>query len=193
MPELQHHLDTYSLDGPDGLVFVNEHGQPWNRGNFNPAVRWREAREQIGVPNLHLHDLRHTGNTLAAQSGASLRDLMTRMGHDSPAAALIYQHSSRVADEAIAAALDARLTERKSQLARNATGPWRAGPSRSWSRRVGTFVKEPLIRGNAVERMTGIEPALSAWEADVLPLNYIRLTRRFTLRCVPSYPTRDLV
>ena len=25
-----------------------------------------------------------------------------------------------------------------------------------------------------VERMTGIEPALSAWEADVLPLNYIR-------------------
>ena len=25
--------------------------------------------------------------------------------------------------------------------------------------------------------MTGIEPALSAWEADVLPLNYIRLRR----------------
>jgi integrase len=53
--------------------------------------------------------------------------------------------------------------------------------------------KRLLIRGNRGERMTGIEPALSAWEADVLPLNYIRLTRRFTLRCVPSYPTRDLV
>jgi hypothetical protein len=26
----------------------------------------------------------------------------------------------------------------------------------------------------AVERVTGIEPALSAWEADVLPLNYTR-------------------
>lgn len=26
------------------------------------------------------------------------------------------------------------------------------------------------------ERMTGIEPALSAWEAEVLPLNYIRAT-----------------
>ena len=75
------------------------------------------------VPNLHLHDLRHTGNTLAAQSGASLRDLMTRMGHDSPAAALIYQHSSRVADEAIAAALDARLSERKSLPLRNVVGP----------------------------------------------------------------------
>jgi hypothetical protein len=43
-----------------------------------------------------------------------------------------------------------------------------------------------------MERMTGIEPALSAWEADVLPLNYIRLTRRFTLRCLPSCPPRDL-
>jgi hypothetical protein len=32
---------------------------------------------------------------------------------------------------------------------------------------------------NFLERMTGIEPALSAWEADVLPLNYIRLTRHF--------------
>ena len=26
-----------------------------------------------------------------------------------------------------------------------------------------------------VERVTGIEPALSAWEADVLPLNYTRV------------------
>jgi hypothetical protein len=25
-----------------------------------------------------------------------------------------------------------------------------------------------------LERVTGIEPALSAWEADVLPLNYTR-------------------
>ncbi len=30
----------------------------------------------------------------------------------------------------------------------------------------------PLIFG-FVEPMTGIEPAYSAWEADVLPLNYI--------------------
>ena len=56
------------------------------------------------MPKLHLHDLRHTGNTLAASSGASLKDLMTRMGHDSPAAALIYQHATREADAAIATA-----------------------------------------------------------------------------------------
>src|SRR5690625_4618273 len=29
-----------------------------------------------------------------------------------------------------------------------------------------------------VERVTGIEPALSAWEAEVLPLNYTRETAR---------------
>jgi len=48
---------------------------------------------------------------------------MTRMGHDSPAAALIYQHGSRVADEAIAAALDVRLSERKSRPLPNVVGP----------------------------------------------------------------------
>ena len=31
-----------------------------------------------------------------------------------------------------------------------------------------------LLTGIIMERMTGIEPAYSAWEADVLPLNYIR-------------------
>src|SRR4051794_13247308 len=33
---------------------------------------------------------------------------------------------------------------------------------------------EPMAWGFRVERGTGIEPALSAWEADVLPLNYTR-------------------
>jgi xanthine dehydrogenase iron-sulfur cluster and FAD-binding subunit A len=32
-----------------------------------------------------------------------------------------------------------------------------------------------LIRAYVLERTTGIEPAFSAWEADVLPLNYIRV------------------
>ena len=38
------------------------------------------------------------------------------------------------------------------------------------------LAETPLTRGDNLERMTGIEPALSAWEADVLPLNYIRWT-----------------
>ena len=33
------------------------------------------------------------------------------------------------------------------------------------------------------ERVTGIEPALSAWEADVLPLNYTRSNARPSTTC----------
>jgi hypothetical protein len=36
---------------------------------------------------------------------------MVRMGHDSTAAAIIYQHATRGADRAIADALSAKLTE----------------------------------------------------------------------------------
>jgi hypothetical protein len=32
-----------------------------------------------------------------------------------------------------------------------------------------------VSRPGCVERVTGIEPAFSAWEADVLPLNYTRV------------------
>jgi len=72
------------------------------RGNFNPATNWKKNVTTIGVPHLRFHDLRHTGNTLAAATGSSLRDLMTRMGHDSPRAAMIYQHVTNAADQLIA-------------------------------------------------------------------------------------------
>jgi integrase len=42
---------------------------------------------------------------MAAATGASLRELMERMGHSSTRAALIYQHATRDRDEAIAAAM----------------------------------------------------------------------------------------
>lgn len=63
----------------------------------------------IGADGLHFHDLRHTGNHFAASDGAGLRDLMTRMGHDSERAAMIYQHEARGADSAITRAIDAHI------------------------------------------------------------------------------------
>jgi integrase len=60
----------------------------------------------MGLAGLHFHDLRHTGNLLAAQTpGATLRDLMGRMGHDSMRAALIYQHPSIDTDRHVAASM----------------------------------------------------------------------------------------
>jgi hypothetical protein len=50
-----------------------------------------------------------SGNSFAAASGASLRDLMDRMGHDSVRAALIYQHKTAEAARAIADAMSAQI------------------------------------------------------------------------------------
>jgi hypothetical protein len=58
----------------------------------------------------HFHDLRHTGNTLAAGTGASTKELMARMGHSSARAALLYQHASVERDVVIAERLSA-MTE----------------------------------------------------------------------------------
>ena len=65
------------------------------------------------MTGLHFHDLRHTGNQFAAQSGARLRDLMARMGHDSERAALIYQHEAQGADKAITNAIDTHVQAEK--------------------------------------------------------------------------------
>ena len=80
------------------------------RGNFQPI--WAKALKKAGLPRgFHFHDLRHTGNTWAAGSGANLRELMDRMGHSSMRAAVIYLHANRGASKAIAAGIDRQLAE----------------------------------------------------------------------------------
>src|SRR6187399_966855 len=92
------------------------------RARVHDARRQSDSPQQLPVSGLArgrpcrwrrgaaLHDLRHTGNTLAAATGASTRELMARMGHASPRAALIYQHARSERDCAIAAALGEMLT-----------------------------------------------------------------------------------
>lgn len=88
-------------------------GGPLRRSHFGKMSAWTQTVTSMGVPGLHFHDLRHTGNQFAANSGAGLRDLMARMGHDSERAALIYQHEARGADQRITNAIDAHVqTER---------------------------------------------------------------------------------
>ena len=66
---------------------------------------WQRARKTVGRPDLFLHDLRHSGLTWAAASGASVAELMRRGGHANPRAALRYQHATEDRDRAIAEAL----------------------------------------------------------------------------------------
>lgn len=107
---LEAHLRECVDVAESALVFTTPNGRPIRRGNFNPMVGWSEIVAKVGAEGLHFHDLRHTGNVLAAGSLVSTRDLMARMGHDSMSAALIYQHASRTADRAIADHLDGHFT-----------------------------------------------------------------------------------
>jgi integrase len=108
---LGEHLDAYVDSDEKALVFTGALGGVLRRGNFPRATGWSSAVTDIGVPGLHFHDLRHTGNTLAAQSGVSLADLKARMGHDSTRAAMIYQHATTEADHKIADALTRRIID----------------------------------------------------------------------------------
>jgi integrase len=106
IPVLREHLAIFVKDEPGALVFPGVKGGPLRRGNFNKMSAWPQAVKSIDAEGVHFHDLRHTGNTFAASSGAKLRDLMARMGHDSERAALIYQHESHGADQSITDAID---------------------------------------------------------------------------------------
>ena len=81
LPELRRHLDTFAGDGPDGFVFVGVKGGQLRRSNFSKP--WARALAKAGLPAVHVHDLRHTGNTLTGEASASLAELMNRMGHSS--------------------------------------------------------------------------------------------------------------
>ncbi|MBP2705018.1 tyrosine-type recombinase/integrase [Microbispora sp. RL4-1S] len=107
---LREHLNTYVQDEPGALLFPGAKGGALRRSGFNTRTRWVDVVKDMDLPGLHFHDLRHTGNMLAAESGAGLKDLMTRMGHDNVRAAMIYQHAVRGADRAIADAIDKHIS-----------------------------------------------------------------------------------
>jgi integrase len=109
LPLLVEHLETYA--GPD-RVFVGRSGEPMRGDALRLA--FERARGQVDLPQLRFHDLRHTGQTLAAEAGASLADLMRRLGHTSMVAAKRYLHATDSRDRQIADAL--------SRLAADAAG-----------------------------------------------------------------------
>lgn len=102
IPLVEEHLHLHVAADAKALVFTNTRGgRLWTK---YLQGHWNSARKAVGV-DYHFHDLRHLGATLAAATGASTKELMHRLGHASPRAALIYQHATKDRDRAIAAAL----------------------------------------------------------------------------------------
>ncbi len=104
-PALRQHLEVHVRPGRDALLFpsVRDHQR-----HLQPTVlhtAWRKARDAAEREDLRIHDLRHTGATMAAMTGATLAELQARLGHSTVAAALRYQHAAQGRDAEIAAKL----------------------------------------------------------------------------------------
>ena len=109
MPDLVAHLAEFTDPEPSAFVFLGENSGRLRRSNFRRATHWRATVERVGLPpDFHFHDLRHTGNQLATEAGATTRELMRRMGHSTVRAAMHYQHSTDRRDREIAAKMSRR-------------------------------------------------------------------------------------
>jgi integrase len=100
LPAIKAHLETHVQGGRDSLLFPAVQG-----GHMAPASLYRhfyKARETAERDDLRWHDLRHSGAVLAAATGATLAELMARLGHSTPQAAMRYQHAARGRDRQIA-------------------------------------------------------------------------------------------
>jgi integrase len=124
VPDVEDHLQRWVGPAPTDLLFTGPKANELYRATFNAA--WDRARRTVGLAGFHFHDLRHTGNTLAAGTGASTKELMARMGHASARAALIYQHASEERDVMIAE----RLSEMTAEALRGSENGPRRGPGK---------------------------------------------------------------
>lgn len=108
IPVVEQHLSEHTAPGRDSLLFPARGG-----GNMAPSTLYKvfyPARDKAGRSDLRFHDLRHTGAVLAAATGATLAELMARLGHSTPQAAMRYQHAAEDRDRAIADALSDMMT-----------------------------------------------------------------------------------
>ncbi|EHK84257.1 phage integrase family protein [Rhodococcus pyridinivorans AK37] len=101
------HLSEHVGRGKNALLFTSTDGD--RLGEWTLRYHFEQAAKKIDRPDLRLHDLRHQGAVLAAQAGATTKELMARLGHSTPNMAMRYQHA--------AAGRDAQIAARLSELA----------------------------------------------------------------------------
>jgi integrase len=110
IPQIEQHLAKHVDKDSDSLIFPADGG-----GHLQPSTvyrHWYKARTKAKRSDLRWHDLRHSGAVLAAATGASLAELMARLGHSTPQAAMRYQHAAKGRDREIAVLLS-KLADNK--------------------------------------------------------------------------------
>jgi integrase len=108
IPMIKSHLNHHVGAGREALILTSPTGDRLGASCLQRP--WWKARDKVGRPDLRWHDLRHTGAVLAAQTGATVAELMGRLGHSTPQAAMIYQHAAQGRGTQIAAALSELVT-----------------------------------------------------------------------------------
>ncbi len=74
-----------------GYVFTNEDGHPLHPNRV--TLLFRRNREELGLPAVRLHDLRHTSASLMLTAGVHPKVVSERLGHSSIAITLdLYSH-----------------------------------------------------------------------------------------------------
>jgi integrase len=124
LPALREHLDRFVTAEPEAWIFTADDCAPMVPSTLDRA--WQRARQAIGRPEVFFHDLRHSGLTWAAASGASVAELMRRGGHANPRAALRYQHATEDRDRVIADALADLATSAVTPLRKSTGGRGRS-------------------------------------------------------------------
>ena len=107
VPIVKDHLRDHVASSRDALLFP---AAADTNAHMAPSTLYKiyyPARKAAGREDLRWHDLRHTGAVLAAQTGATLAELMGRLGHSTPGAAMRYQHAAADRDAEIARRLSA--------------------------------------------------------------------------------------
>lgn len=75
----------------DDLVFTRADGRPYHPERLSRSFKTRVRA--AGLPDIRLHDLRHTWATLALQAGIPAKIVQDRLGHSTVAITLnIYSH-----------------------------------------------------------------------------------------------------
>jgi len=101
------HLAEFVGEEPDAPLFRTATGTLPARSNL--STTFGRALVAAGAPQVRFHDLRHVAQVYAAEAGATLPELMARLGHSTPAAALVYLHARSDRDQALTEALSAAM------------------------------------------------------------------------------------